>query len=320
MHKNKEIVEKTKNLKEIACEIDLLLVEDDEILLNQMHRLLCKFFRRIDLAGNGLEGLNRLSERDYDLVITDLTMPIIDGFSLIENIRKHNSEQTILVLSAHSESEKLLRLIDMKIDGFLLKPVNMDIVLLKLLNTCRDIYNKKELEQYLQSLESDKREVAEDETSVQKAKKPKNSISAIEFAKLYPYEIAYVNEELELLQDKLDAFFVQQEKERDYKTIDTILEILKEYVKHLDNFIEFKDLVNDFELMIRDCETIRMNIEIVMPSLILLFENFEQFRRGVFESQSAENIYAYDKNFRVIFEQIKRDRDEALEVVKEILS
>ena len=150
---SKGIEATTKMLKEVGSEIDVLLVEDDEILLKQMVHLLSKFFRRVSVSMNGLEALNRLSERSYDLIITDLTMPLIDGFALIENIRQNDSEQNILVLSAHSESEKLLKLINMGIDGFLLKPVNMEIILYKLSQACKEIVHKKELKKYMQILE-----------------------------------------------------------------------------------------------------------------------------------------------------------------------
>jgi hypothetical protein len=57
-----------------------------------------------------------------------------------------------------------------------------------------------------------------------------------------------------------------------------------------------------------------------MPSLILLFENLEQFRRAVLESKSTQNIYEYERKFTKIFEQIKKDRTETFEIIKGILS
>ena len=311
MHGHRETIEKTKSLKEFASKIDLLIVEDDEMLLNQIYNLLSKFFRRVDLSSNGLEALNRVSERKYDLVITDLTMPIMDGVALIENIREHDSEQVIFVLSAHSESEKLLKLIELGIDGFLPKPVNMDIILLKLFNICKKISNKKELQENESTCDT----ILSDIVMPQKEAK-----SAIEFAKLYPYEITYVNQALEVLYYRANEFFIQLETNRNHYAIDTIAEILKEYVRHLANFREFESLVGDLESMIADCQAIRMSIEIIMPSLILLFENLEQFRRAVLESKSTQNIYEYERKFTKIFEQIKKDRTETFEIIKGILS
>lgn len=311
MHGHRETIEKTKSLKEFASKIDLLIVEDDEMLLNQIYNLLSKFFRRVDLSSNGLEALNRVSERKYDLVITDLTMPIMDGVALIENIREHDSEQVIFVLSAHSESEKLLKLIELGIDGFLPKPVNMDIILLKLFNICKKISNKKELQENESTCDT----ILSDIVMPQKEAK-----SAIEFAKLYPYEITYVNQALEVLYYRANEFFIQLETNRNHYAIDTIAEILKEYVRHLANFREFESLVGDLESMIADCQAIRMSIEIIMPSLILLFENLEQFRRAVLESKSTQNIYEYERKFTKIFEQIKKDRNETFEIIKGILS
>lgn len=337
MQASKEIQDKIKILKEIGFDVDVLIVEDDEVLLNQIKNLLSKFFRRVDVAVHGLEALNRLSERSYDLIITDLTMPLIDGFSLIENIRKLDLEQKIMVISAHSESQKLLNLIDMGIDAFLLKPVNMEILLLKLYKIAQEIHDKKLLDNYMQMLETSNTELrSKDDVSqatlsgvtmfqekmqILEQEEEKIGICASDFVKLYPHEIVAINEELEMLEEKFNAFLVQQEKSIDSKKLQIIIELLKEYVVIFDNFLEFQYLVEDLENLIENLETlhININIEIWMPSFVLLFENFEQLRKGIFESQSIQNIHAYDKKFKQIFQYIQRDRDNALDLLGGLL-
>ena len=121
-----------KNLKEIAYEMKLLLVEDDSDLRMQLKIFLGRFFGCINTAENGIEALKMYKEQSYDLVLTDLTMPLMGGIELTEKIRMHNSEQNILILSGHSESDNLITLINLGIDGFLLKPVDMNRVLTQL--------------------------------------------------------------------------------------------------------------------------------------------------------------------------------------------
>jgi len=143
----------TKQLKEICFEMNLLLVEDDTILLEQLHYLLSRFFGRVDTAPNGQEAFISYHERDYDLIITDLTMPVMGGIELTRNIKAINSTQNILVLSVHSESEKLLELISIGIDGFMVKPLNKQVVLAQLAKTCQAIYDHKILDYYREMLE-----------------------------------------------------------------------------------------------------------------------------------------------------------------------
>jgi YesN/AraC family two-component response regulator len=151
---NTNLIDNTnKQLKEICFEMNLLLVEDDAILLGQLKNLLGRFFGRVDTALNGREAFITYHERHYDLIITDLTMPVLDGIELTRNVKAVNRQQNILVLSAHSESEKLLELISIGIDGFMVKPVNIQVVLTQLAKTCQAIYDHKILDYYSAMLE-----------------------------------------------------------------------------------------------------------------------------------------------------------------------
>lgn len=127
----------TKHLKEIAFDMNLLLVEDDLDLQGQMKAFLSRFFGRIDTANNDQEALIQYKERHYDLILMDLTMPIMGGTELLKKIHEINNAQRILVLSAHSESENLIELINIGIDSFLIKPVDMERVIQQLNKTCQ---------------------------------------------------------------------------------------------------------------------------------------------------------------------------------------
>ena len=128
-----------KHLREISFNMNILLVEDDDLLRNQLKQLLSGFFGRIDVAENGLEALEKYSERSYDLIITDIKMPLMNGIELVRKLRDLNSFQNILIISAYSESEKLLELINIGIDGFLLKPINIENILTLLDKICSNL-------------------------------------------------------------------------------------------------------------------------------------------------------------------------------------
>jgi YesN/AraC family two-component response regulator len=122
----------------------LLLVEDDSDLRTQLKIFLGHFFGCINTAENGVEALKMCHKDSYDLVVSDLTMPLMGGMELAEKIRLLNSEQHILILSGDSESDKLITLINLGIDGFLLKPLDLNRILLQLNKSVQAIIKKKQ--------------------------------------------------------------------------------------------------------------------------------------------------------------------------------
>lgn len=148
MKKNYNIVSTDRTLKEIAFDMNILLVEDDLILQEQLKIFLTRFFGRVDTADHGKEALDKYEKKQYDLIITDLTMPFMDGIALAEQIKLRNESQQIIVLSAHSENDKLIKLINIGVDGFLLKPIDVKLVIKQLSKTCQALYDHKMLEYF----------------------------------------------------------------------------------------------------------------------------------------------------------------------------
>lgn len=115
-----------KQLKEEAQDITVLYVEDDQELRQNTARLLNSFFPSVELAENGAEGLKKYKNGKYDLVITDINMPVMNGVKMSEQIKASNSKQVIIVVSAHDEARYLLELINMGVDYFVLKPLDIN--------------------------------------------------------------------------------------------------------------------------------------------------------------------------------------------------
>jgi len=121
-----------QELLQEADDLRILYVEDDKFVRESTFELLQMYFNDIDCAGNGEEGLEmyrnscRTQEKPYDIVLTDLNMPKLDGIEMIREIRKLNERQLIVVFSAHNETKYLLELIDLEVTHFILKPINID--------------------------------------------------------------------------------------------------------------------------------------------------------------------------------------------------
>ncbi len=118
----------------------ILLVEDEEGVRKNIAQFLRFTYSNVIEASNGMEAYDLYYECKPDLIITDLNMPHMDGFSLIEAIRKEEPLLPIIVISAHSDKEKLLRSIKLHLVDYIIKPVTR----LKLKEVMADAFKSKQ--------------------------------------------------------------------------------------------------------------------------------------------------------------------------------
>lgn len=150
-----------KELKEITVELDLLYVEDDHDLREETFKLFSHLFKTTVSAENGKQALEELEKNSYDLIITDINMPVMDGLTLSKNVKSLYPTQSIVITSAHDESSYLLELIDVGIDKFILKPLDMQKLLHVLADVCSHIRNDKLIKKYKQEIETSNRKLTQ---------------------------------------------------------------------------------------------------------------------------------------------------------------
>ncbi|KJR40531.1 two component, sigma54 specific, transcriptional regulator, Fis family [Candidatus Magnetoovum chiemensis] len=136
-----------KELANYARELDALYVEDDNSLRDEMSDLLSDFFKHLDIAANGSEGYEKYRMHRYDLVISDIRMPIMDGIEMVKKIKKINSKQAVIIYSAYDDSKYLMELINTDIDKFLLKPLEGSKLLEALRDMCKTISEDKTIKE-----------------------------------------------------------------------------------------------------------------------------------------------------------------------------
>ncbi|ENI9760694.1 response regulator transcription factor [Campylobacter jejuni] len=107
-------------------ELIILVVEDEVKTRESMINILSERFSKVIGAQNGDEGLKKFKKFKPDLVITDIAMPIMDGLDMAREIKEISDDVPIVVLSVYSEKERLLRSIDIGIDKYLIKPVDIE--------------------------------------------------------------------------------------------------------------------------------------------------------------------------------------------------
>lgn len=122
-------------------DLNVLYIEDDKNFSKETCELFNEFFKKVVCVYDGEAGINEylkyynINKEYYNLVITDISIPKKDGLELIKAIYKMNKTQSIIVISAHNNSENLLELVNIGIEQFLLKPLDFEKVL-KTIYTC----------------------------------------------------------------------------------------------------------------------------------------------------------------------------------------
>jgi len=102
----------------------LLYVEDDESTISAFNNAFGDDFKTILIGRNGEEGLELFHKHAPHMIISDLQLPKMSGLDMIEQIRKTSSSIPIIVNSAFSDTNLLLRSIDLRVDSYVLKPTN----------------------------------------------------------------------------------------------------------------------------------------------------------------------------------------------------
>jgi putative two-component system response regulator len=115
---------------------DILLVEDSDINLEIMESQLTYFGYQVDTAVNGKDALDRYRKKPYDVVLTDIEMPEMDGYALTAEIRrleKDAEEKTaIFAITASDFDLTEARAKALGFDGYMLKPLEIDVLEQKL--------------------------------------------------------------------------------------------------------------------------------------------------------------------------------------------
>lgn len=109
----------------------ILLVEDEEHLHEALKLNLEMEGYEVDSAFDGQEALKQIQSAHYDLVILDIMLPSLDGFSITERMRLNNNQTPILILSAKNTSANRVQGLKLGADDYLTKPFNLEELLLR---------------------------------------------------------------------------------------------------------------------------------------------------------------------------------------------
>ena len=116
---------RTRNVSETKR---ILIVDDDRDVHQLLLAALAAPDRAIDSAYDGLEGLQRVEAAPYDLVLTDVNMPGLDGMALLERIRGIRPGTKVVVMTVANTPENVIRAIREQAFAYFSKPFTLDAV------------------------------------------------------------------------------------------------------------------------------------------------------------------------------------------------
>lgn len=116
----------------MATKNHILLVEDDLNLSTVLADYLQSKEYQVTTAANGQEAWELLSHKHFDILLTDISMPKKNGWQLMKSIRESGMLIPIIVLSAKTDREDIIRGYQLGCDDYLTKPFSMDILICKI--------------------------------------------------------------------------------------------------------------------------------------------------------------------------------------------
>ena len=123
----------------------LLYVEDDKSTRVAIGKILSVIVKKVYITKNGKEGLEVFKQYKPDIVITDILMPQLDGISMSKEIREINQFVPIIFTTSFNESNFLLEAINMNIDRYLIKPIDVKKLNETLYRASMVVFQKKEI-------------------------------------------------------------------------------------------------------------------------------------------------------------------------------
>ncbi len=140
--------------KNLLKRLTLLYVEDDDIISLELSQLLGNFFSKVFVAKDGKEGLRTFleNEDEIDIVLSDINMPLLNGIEMIKKIRSVNSNVPVILATAYSDNEFLAEAIKLRVQEYIVKPIDVRNLLDLMNNIASNIYQEFLLKQQQEEL------------------------------------------------------------------------------------------------------------------------------------------------------------------------
>lgn len=319
-----------KMVGDYAKNLSVLIVDDDEMSLDIYTEVFSAIFGKVAVAQDGSIAYSLWSQRKerYDLVITDLMMPNMDGFELINKIRLISPEQHIIVLSAIEDINEMRSIIELGIDGILVKPYSQNKMFKILSRVLKLIHNEKLLKRQSLQLRLLAKENIQAKTTLHenkidvKNKKPIKKLSKDNkyntrvhlsggSAEKFTSNLDYVDmDRVEIFQDKIEHYqntacgLINANPEDTKEDLADICKGLSELIDLLNHFGTFNVTADATKNLIAFIDSLDVEQlkdyekkDLFVDGLMSILDDLNNWIDMVFVKRNTENINYFDASF-----------------------
>ena len=282
-------------VKSLARGSSVLLVDDDEFTLAIYESIFKEMFLRIFTARNGEEAYELWMDqnKNIDLVVTDVMMPVLDGFELVNKIREQSISQHIIVVTGMNDLNEMKNIINLGIDGIILKPYDPKNFLPVLARVLEVIKAKKIMKRQIFQLKL----LSQEQVALKATAKAISKSAAFNQLEIAKKDTIVKKKESQLsTKYNIRKTIVGQSAQ---KTFDNIID--ESNRNDIDGLI---DSIYDYDALIVTLE--KEPIENIMDSLVdstQAIENLVDIMNSVgsfsLAAQAGENLIRYIKNFDI---------------------
>ncbi|PSM51789.1 two-component system response regulator [Campylobacter blaseri] len=141
-----------ENILNKLAQISVLLVEDDEDLRIAIEQSLKMYCKDVSVASNGLDGFDKYFQKNFDIVITDINLPKLNGLEMLEEITKRAGKINSIIITSYDTTEHFLASIELGAYNYLRKPFRVEelqtTILLATSNKCDETVKFRKLYEY----------------------------------------------------------------------------------------------------------------------------------------------------------------------------
>ena len=113
-------------MKDLLQNFTLLYVEDEESVRKSAVEYLCRITAKVIQAKDGKEAITLWKKHKPDIIITDINMPRLNGLDMASYIRSQDKDVQIIVATAHSDTEYLLKAVELQLVKYIIKPITKE--------------------------------------------------------------------------------------------------------------------------------------------------------------------------------------------------
>jgi diguanylate cyclase (GGDEF)-like protein len=229
---------------ELLKTISVLYVEDELSLQEEVCQNLSPFVKEVFTANDGKEGLKHYIENanKIDLIITDILMPNLNGIDMVDEIREIDSDVPVIYSTAFSDSEYLKKTIEQSVTGYIVKPIDVELLLKAIEKASVKIENDK-LKSSLQKINEELEKKVEEKTQELRSQNEKlyyqlhtDRLTSLKNRKSLLRDLKIVENPILLIVD-IDSFKSINDLYGEHignLVLDAVSKILKNFVKYTD--------------------------------------------------------------------------------------